>query len=154
MNRFVLLIVLCLSPGLSFGQDKAEMTANDHIHTAGHHFAEQTEVYWDDGKQLYTHLLECERLGLNVYTQFIKIQPGDGTAFRHCRESQNYIWGSLDTFRNYITYDEWRICVPSEVNGYQLFDVLLYWLRANPAKRHQAPISSIQSAIQAAWPCA
>ncbi len=153
MKRLFLVIVLCLFPGFSFSQDKVEKTANDHVHTAGHHFADQKAVYWDDGNQLYAQLLECERLGLNVYTQFIKVRPGDEAAFRHCRESQNYIWGSVDTIKNFVTYDEWRVCIPGEVNGYQLFDVLLYWLKANPEKRHQAPISSIQSAIQAAWPC-
>ena len=134
--------------------DKVQIRANDHVHTAGHHFADQKEVYWDDGTRLYAHLLECERLGLNVYTQFTKVQPGDEVAFRHCRESQYYVWGSVDAIKNYITYDEWRVCIPSEVNGYSLIDVLLYWLQANPAKRNQAPINSIQSAIQAAWPCA
>jgi hypothetical protein len=154
MKRLVWFIFLGLFPAHSISQDNSEVSTGDHIHTAGHHFADQTEVYWDDGNQLYAQLLECERLGLNVYTPLTKVQPGDESAFRRCRESQHYVWGSIDIMKNYITYDEWRVCIPHEVNGYQIFDVLLYWLKDNPEERHQAPIKSIRAAIQAAWPCA
>ena len=104
-----------------------------------------------DGNAFYRALLNCDRHGWNIYQESLILPSGTETQdYVNCIQAQYYIWGVQDA-EEYFYIGHW--CIPDEVNGYQLFDVVLKWIRENPSDRHSAPIAMIESAFRAAWLC-
>ena len=47
----------------------------------------------------------------------------------------------------------WRWCIPTGTASGQARDIVVKFLRENPAQRHLAAASVVASALQHAWPC-
>ena len=68
--------------------------------------------------------------------------------------SQGYIWGHGFAVRTLGQPDPGAmICKPPEVTNGQLKDVVVKYLRANPAERHERADKLVLFALIKAWPC-
>jgi hypothetical protein len=63
-----------------------------------------------------------------------------------------YIFGVLDLMAQ-TNGQLFAHCLPDKATGKQLIDVVVKWLRENPAERHYSAASNIQVALQQAFPC-
>jgi hypothetical protein len=90
---------------------------------------------WVDGNGLYS---DCEKGNLKCY---------------------GYIFGLIDALdlSELLTdkppLPKAKTCMPAEVTGQQLRDVVLEFLRDNPAKRHLAAAVLVAKALSDAFPC-
>jgi len=58
-----------------------------------------------------------------------------------------FILGVADSFRGT------EVCVPTNVQAGQLYDLVHQWLRANPDKRHLEGAAIVLVSLNRTWPC-
>jgi hypothetical protein len=101
----------------------------------------ETKASYKNGNQLYKICTE----GAN---------PKDSPAFYQNGYCQAYLMAAVDMIEHqkYVINGE-KVCIPDEVTGGQLVDVVRSWLDRNPQHRHFTAASLVVFIYREAWPC-
>jgi len=100
-----------------------------------------------DGNKLYSMLRICAKL---------QIENSSSTNDAHqCGIAYGYLMSAADSHTTLVFWDNssQQFCIPDGVTQNQMGDLVLLYLKSNPAERHKNAASLAMVAFTRAWPC-